>query len=42
VVERTQIVEALEQVGGNVAAAARQLGMSRYQLLRRLEKHGLR
>jgi transcriptional regulator with GAF, ATPase, and Fis domain len=36
------LVEALEATGGNVTQAARALGMSRYQLLRRLSKHGLR
>lgn len=40
--ERKQLVEALEATGGNVAAAARKLGLSRYQVLRRLAKHGLR
>ena len=40
--ERRQLVGALEATGGNVAAAARQLGLSRYQVLRRLAKHGLR
>jgi DNA-binding NtrC family response regulator len=42
VVERAQLVEALEREGGNVSAAARTLGLSRFQLLRRLAKHGLR
>jgi transcriptional regulator with GAF, ATPase, and Fis domain len=40
--ERARVVEALEQEGGNVSAAARRLGLSRFQLLRRLEKFGLR
>ncbi|MFK7990762.1 MAG: sigma-54-dependent transcriptional regulator [Sandaracinaceae bacterium] len=40
--ERQRIVEALEASGGNVSAAARDLGLSRYQLLRRLRKYGLR
>ncbi len=40
--ERDQIVAALEETGGNVSAAARTLGMSRYKLLRRLAKLGLR
>jgi transcriptional regulator of acetoin/glycerol metabolism len=35
-------VRALEAAGGNVAAAARLLGLSRFQLLRRLEKYDLR
>jgi DNA-binding NtrC family response regulator len=40
--ERVRMVEALEHSGGNVSHAARHLGLSRYQLLRRLTKHGLR
>jgi DNA-binding NtrC family response regulator len=40
--ERTRLVDALESSGGNVSHAARNLGLSRYQLLRRLTKHGLR
>jgi len=40
--ERARLVEALEVSGGNVSRAARQIGMSRYQLLRRLSKYGLR
>jgi transcriptional regulator with GAF, ATPase, and Fis domain len=40
--ERLKLVEALEQSGGNVSRAARQVGMSRYQMLRRLAKYGLR
>jgi transcriptional regulator with GAF, ATPase, and Fis domain len=40
--ERARLVEALEHSGGNVSHAARHLGLSRYQLLRRLTKHGLR
>jgi len=40
--ERQAVVAALEQTGGNVSAAARQLGLSRHQMLRRLTKHGLR
>jgi transcriptional regulator with GAF, ATPase, and Fis domain len=40
--ERNNILNALEASGGNVSAAARALQMSRYQLLRRLDKHGLR
>ncbi len=40
--ERARLVEALEGSGGNVSRAARQIGMSRYQLLRRLAKYGLR
>jgi DNA-binding NtrC family response regulator len=40
--ERIKLVEALEQSGGNVSRAARQVGMSRYQMLRRLAKYGLR
>jgi len=40
--ERQRLIEALDVAGGNVAAAARQLGLSRFQLLRRLTKHGIR
>jgi len=40
--ERAGMIRALESTGGNVTAAARTLGLSRYQLLRRLKKHGLR
>ncbi|HEY8430292.1 MAG TPA: sigma-54 dependent transcriptional regulator [Sandaracinaceae bacterium] len=40
--EREQLVRALEQHGGNVAAAARALRLSRYQVLRRIAKYGLR
>jgi len=40
--EQTEIVGALQDSNGNVSAAARRLGMSRYQLLRRLRKYGLR
>ncbi|HJL15531.1 MAG TPA: helix-turn-helix domain-containing protein, partial [Sandaracinaceae bacterium LLY-WYZ-13_1] len=40
--ERRRLVTALEATGGNVSAAARSLGMSRYQVLRRLTKYGLR
>ena len=40
--EQQDVVRALETVGGNVAAAARLLGLSRFQLLRRLEKYDLR
>ena len=40
-IERHQLLETLEATGGNVAACARQLGLSRYQVLRRLKKHGL-
>jgi two-component system, NtrC family, response regulator AtoC len=40
--ERAKLVDALEASGGNVSRAARQVGLSRYQLLRRLAKYGLR
>jgi len=39
--DREQVVHALKVTGGNVSAAARQLNISRYQLLRRLKKYGL-
>ncbi len=40
--ERAALVAALEATGGNVSAAARRLGLSRYQVLRRLKRYGLR
>ena len=40
--EKARLVEALESTGGNVSAAARELGLSRYQVLRRLAKYDLR
>jgi DNA-binding NtrC family response regulator len=40
--ERTRVLSALQTAGGNVSHAARSLGLSRFQLLRRLAKHGLR
>jgi DNA-binding NtrC family response regulator len=40
--EHQEVVRALDAAKGNVAAAARLLGLSRFQLLRRLAKHGLR
>jgi DNA-binding NtrC family response regulator len=40
--ERRTVVEALDAARGNVAEAARRLGLSRFQLLRRLSKHRLR
>ncbi len=40
--ERQRLIEALEASGGNVTRAARQVGLSRFQMLRRLEKYGLR
>jgi len=39
--ERTMILKALEMSGGVKAEAARRLGLSRFQLLRRLEKYGM-
>ncbi len=39
---RAALLDALERTGGNVSAAARLLGLSRYQLLRRLTKYGVR
>jgi two-component system NtrC family response regulator len=41
VVERELIVKALQTSGNNRAKAARLLGITRAQLYRRLEKHGL-
>ncbi len=40
--ERAELLQALEAHQGNVAAAARALRLSRYQVLRRLAKYGLR
>ncbi|MEO0322476.1 MAG: sigma-54 dependent transcriptional regulator [Myxococcota bacterium] len=39
--ERLEIVEALRVTGGNVTAAAKVLGLSRHQLIRRMRKHGV-
>ncbi|MDY0004881.1 MAG: helix-turn-helix domain-containing protein, partial [Polyangia bacterium] len=39
--EREQIVQALERAGGNVAAAARALGINRSTLYYRMRKHAL-
>jgi two-component system response regulator AtoC len=39
--EKTRILQALEVADGNVSKAAEELGLSRYQLYRRLKKHGL-
>ena len=39
--ERTMILRAMEQARGVKAEAARLLGISRFQLLRRLEKFGI-
>jgi len=40
--QRRQLIEALKRSDGNVTAASRLLGLSRYQLIRRIKKHGLR
>ncbi|MCA9601756.1 MAG: sigma 54-interacting transcriptional regulator, partial [Myxococcales bacterium] len=40
--EQRQLVAALDASRGNVTLAARRLGLSRFQLLRRLKKYGLR
>jgi len=40
-VERGLIVQALKRTGGNQSAAARLLGITRYALRYRMEKHGL-
>jgi transcriptional regulator with GAF, ATPase, and Fis domain len=40
--ERAHLIEALERTGGNVSAAARELGISRHQASRRIAKYGLR
>ena len=40
--EKTRVEQALVDAEGNVSAAARILKLSRYQLIRRLRKYGLR
>lgn len=40
--ERMMLLEALEQSGGNISAAARKLNMSRHQFRRRIIKYGLK
>jgi DNA-binding NtrC family response regulator len=40
-IEREHVERALKQTGGNKAAAARMLGLSRRAFYRRLERHGL-
>jgi transcriptional regulator of acetoin/glycerol metabolism len=40
-VERYLIKKALERAGGNVAEAAKGLGLSRSAMYRRLQKHGM-
>ena len=40
-VERRHVERILDKHGGNVSKAARELGLSRAALYRRLEKHGL-
>ena len=42
VADRDQIMQALQQCGGNRSAAARELGLSRRALYRRLDSFGLR
>jgi DNA-binding NtrC family response regulator len=39
--ERAHIMKVIAESGGNKARAARQLGLSRRALYRRLERHGL-
>jgi DNA-binding NtrC family response regulator len=39
--ERQHIMKVIAETGGNKARAARQLGLSRRALYRRLERHGL-
>ena len=40
-IEREMIVEALAKNGGNRTQAANDLGISRFSLIRRLQRHGL-
>ena len=40
-VERNVIKQAIDQNGGNISKAAKELGLTRASLYRRLEKHGL-
>jgi len=40
-VEKTVIRKAIEKQGGNISHAARELGLTRSSLYRRMEKHGL-
>ncbi len=39
--ERDELVEALQQVGGNQSAAARLLGVSRVTIWKRMKRHGI-
>lgn len=39
--EREQILRVLRHVGGNVAKTSRVLGLSRYSLIRRMQKYGI-
>jgi transcriptional regulator of acetoin/glycerol metabolism len=39
--EKREIMAAIERLGGNIAGAARQLGINRSTLYYRLRKHGL-
>ena len=41
-VERSAVVAALDEAGGNQTHAARRLGVSRFALIRLMDKHGLR
>lgn len=40
-VEKERIIGSLRRNGGNVSAAARSLGISRYALMRKMRKHGV-
>ena len=39
--EKTMIIKALKRFNGNITDAARELGLSRAALYRRMEKYGL-
>ena len=41
-VEREAVIDALQATGGNQTRAAKQLGISRFALIRLIEKHDLR
>lgn len=40
--ERAELADAMAECCGNIARMAQRLNLSRYQVYRRLEKHGLK